>query len=68
MANVFQQTHCPICGEKVTENDEWTITVDKEMNPQILFHKKCYEDKMKFVVKTELLSRKGKYHEKIYCI
>ena len=47
MANVFQQTHCPICGEKVAESDEWTITVDEEMNPQKLFHKKCYEDKMK---------------------
>ncbi len=47
MANVFQQTHCPICREKVAESDEWTITVDEEMNPQKLFHKKRYEDKMK---------------------
>lgn len=47
MANVFQQTYCPICREKVIENDEWTITVDEDMNPQTLFHKKCYDDNMK---------------------
>lgn len=45
MANVFQQRYCPICREKVTEKDEWMITVDEDMNPQTLFHKKCYEDK-----------------------
>ena len=45
MANVFQQTLCPLCKLKIDrDQDDWTLTVDEDMNPMVLFHEKCYDE------------------------
>lgn len=43
LANVFQQNYCPICGETIDPNYEWILTVNECFEPQLLFHKKCYD-------------------------